>query len=414
MLKKANLSWNARQLARNIGKGEVVFDHSVQRGLVWDLDRKSLLIHSMIEGYPIPEMFAVNEDNFSILEGKQRCNCIYDYLNDKFSLANVPDVTLEDGTVIDVNGKKFSELSEEIQDIINNYSLVIHYFEDITDDEISELFFRINYGKPLSAIEMSRVRAKCLTTIQEIGKHELFTAALTEKAFEKYTHEDLVIKSYIMLNHKNPCYDTKYVRPVMETAEFTEEDINKLNLIFDRILEVYKRIASDNSVETGKLSKKIAKRVITRTHMLSIIPITMKSINDDVDIELFTLWVKSFFCGKKSPTKYDRYNSNATSGSGHVEAVKARLEVVKSDYTKYMKNHQKSLDKMNKEEKENVETIKEVENVIGSIPENINEEVSVDNFDPVIEDMEDEIPDKIKSIIESTEEEMEDLVEEPA
>lgn len=420
MLRKANLSLNARQLSKNIGKGEVVFDHAVQRGIVWDINRKSLLIHSMIEGYPIPAMYAARYENLSMLDGKQRCNCIYDYLNDKFALTNIPEITLEDGTEIDINGKKFSELPEELQDVISNYSLVVHYFEDITDDEVSELFFRINNGKPLSQIEISRTLSKSLSTIQQIGQHELFTATLTEKAFEKYTHEDLVIKSYIMLTFKEPCYDTKVVRPTMQSAIFTEENINDLNAIFDRILEVYKTIASDTSTETGKLSKKIAKRIITRTHMLSIIPIVKKSIEDGVSIELFTAWVKNFFCGSKSPTKYDKYNSKATSGSGHAESVKARLDVINKDYNKFMKKHENDVFEKAEEVVEVAETVttietveetvveeKEVE-VIETIEDTETEIVSTteENFIGITD--EDDIPESIKAILEAAEDELED------
>ena len=219
-MKRANISWNARQLSKMIEKGTIIFDSAIQRNLVWDDKRKSLLIHSMLEGYPIPPMYAAKENgSYSFLDGKQRCNAINDFLRGKFTLTDIPEVTLEDGTEIDINGMYFSELNEELQDALNTYSFTIYYFEDITEDEISEMFFRLNFGKPLSAIELSRAKAKSLKTIQKIGGHELFKSALTEKAFEKYTHEDLVIKSYIMLTSDTPCLDTKFVRPIMETIE---------------------------------------------------------------------------------------------------------------------------------------------------------------------------------------------------
>ena len=344
MLKKANISWNARQLSKMINKGTITFDNAVQRGLVWDDKRKSLLIHSMLEGYPIPAMYAAKDTetkNYSMLDGKQRSNAINDFLSGRFTLVDVPEVTLEDGTEVDVNGKFFSGLDEEMQDILSNYSLTIYYFEDITDEQIAELFYRLNNGKALSQIEHSRSVARSLKTIQEIGKHELFTTALTEKAFERYTHEDLVVKSYIMLNYSNPSLDTKFVRPVMEDAEFTENDVELLNAAYDRILNTYKAIIADDSAETGKISKRIAKRLLTRTHMLSIMPIVKRSLDENVSDEVFTIWVKNFFCGTRSVTKYEEYNSRATSGSGHAENIKVRLKVIKKDYEKFMKQYEK-------------------------------------------------------------------------
>ena len=375
MLKRANISWNARQLSKMIDKGTITFDNAVQRGFVWDNDRKSLLIHSMMTGFPIPAMYAAKDTetkNYSMLDGKQRSNAINDFLHGRFTLSNVPEVVLEDGTEVDINGMYFSGLCEELQDIISNYSLTIYYFEDISDEDVAELFYRINNGKALSSVEMSRVRSKALKTIQEIGQHELFTTALTEKAFEKYTHEDLVIKSYIMLTSDTPCLDTKVVRPTMEKAEFSEQDINIMNGVFNRILNTYKTIIADDSTETGKLSKRIAKRLLTRTHMLSIMPIVKKSLIDRVPDDVFTLWVKNFFCGSRSATKYDEYNSRCTAGSGHAETIKVRLDVIKKDYNKFMKKIEK--------ERENDRSVNEVVETVentGTVEETSNETVEV-------------------------------------
>ena len=352
MLKKANISWNARQLSKMIDKGSITFDNAVQRGLVWDDERKSLLIHSMLEGYPIPAMYAAKDTeskNYSMLDGQQRSNAIHDYLNGKFTLKNVPEVTLEDGTEVDINGMYFSGLDEDMQDTLSNYSLTIYYFEDITDEQIAELFYRLNNGKPLSQIEHSRSVAKSLKTIQAIGKHELFTTALTEKAFARYTHEDLVVKSYIMLTSDTPCLDSKVTRPVMETAVFTEDDVKLLNAVYDRILNTYKTIISDTSEETGKLSKRIAKRLITRTHMLSILPIVKRSLDENISDEMFTNWVKNFFCGTKSVTKYNEYNTRCTAGSGHAENIKVRMDVIRKDYEKFMKQYENKKENVEKE-----------------------------------------------------------------
>ena len=394
MLKKANISWNARQLSKMINKGTITFDNAVQRGLVWDDERKSLLIHSMLEGYPIPPMYAAKDSetkNYSMLDGKQRSNAINDFLSGRFTLKNIPEVTLEDGTEVDINGMYFSGLDEEMQDALNNYPLVVYYFEDITDEQVAELFYRLNNGKALSQIEHSRSVAKSLKTIQEIGKHELFTTSLTEKAFEKYAHEDLVIKSYIMLTLDTPCLDNKVVRPTMENAVFTDEDINLINSVYDRILNTYKAIIADDSKETGKISKRIAKRLITRTHMLSVMPIVKKSLEENVSDEVFTLWVKNFFCGTKSVTKYNEYNTRCASGSGHAESVKIRLRIVKKDYDKFMKQFEKN----EENPVENVEVVETVvdESEINDIVDNVTE-VPVVTTEPVETNVETDVSDE--------------------
>ena len=340
-----NIVWSSKQLIKMITKGTLRFDIYVQRNECWDETRKSKLIRTMLNGFPkIPDVYFTkytDENYYQGIDGRQRISTVFRFTNNEFPLVNVADIIDEDGNEIELNGKYFKDLSEDLQDVIMSYIWRINYYEDLTDDEIRELFELINSGKPLTSIELSRVNAKQLNTIQEIGKHEIFKTALTEKAFARYTHEDMVIKSFIMLTFDTPCLDTKVVRPTMETANFTDEIINDLNAVYDRILNTYKTIVSDTSEETGKLSKRIAKRLITRTHMLSILPIVKRSLDENVSDEMFTNWVKNFFCGTKSVTKYNEYNTRCTAGSGHAENIKVRMDVIRKDYEKFMKQYEK-------------------------------------------------------------------------
>lgn len=337
MIKKANINWTAKQLAKMIDKGTINFDNSVQRGYVWDISRKSLLIHSMIEGYPIPAFYASkDESGYSMLDGKQRSSTIKQYINNGFELSELPEITLEDETRLDISGLTFNKLPEDIQDTIVGYSLTIYYFDGITDDEITELFFRLNNGKPLTAIELTRVKAKSIETIKEIGKHEIFTAAITEKALNKYTNEDITIKAWAILNVSNVSFETKQIRPLMASAEITEQQAEEVKTAFTRILEAYNDIVTkQGSTEDVKLYKKAAKRIFTRTHLISIVPMALHSVNTGVTVQAFAEWLIHFYSGKKSASISEQYNSNASSGSARAEAITARLTALQDDYNAY-------------------------------------------------------------------------------
>lgn len=378
------ITWSAKQINKMIGKDTIRFDSYVQRNKCWDNERKSKLIRSIINGFPrVPEIYATKDTEdgiYQCLDGQQRLTTVYDFVNDEIILSDLDVVIDENDIEYDLNGKKFSELPEDFQDVILSYSFRIAYYDDLTDDEQAELFYLINNSKPLTKIEHNRAVSKSLKTIQEIGKHELFTTSLTAKAFEKYTHEDLVIKSYIMLRLNTPCLDNKVVAPTMINTEFTDDDIKLLNSVYDRILNTYKTIISDDSVETGKISKRIAKRVITRTHMLSIMPIVKQSIEDGVSDKAFTSWVKNFFCGTKSATKYSDYNSRCTSGSGHVESIKTRLNVINKDYKNFMRNYKEQPKEEAKETKEEIDT---VHTSVESVQTDVNESVEEVTHDVV-------------------------------
>lgn len=344
MVKKANINWTAKQLVKMTEKGTINFNNSVQRGYVWDDKRKSLLIHSMIVGYPIPAFYAAkNENGYDMLDGKQRSNAVKDFLTDSFLLVNVPEIELEqaDGSteLVDINGMKFSELPEDVQDTITSYSLTVYYFDGITDDEITEMFFRLNNGKPLTAIELTRVKAKSIEIIKEIGKHNIFNDALTEKALNKYTNEDITIKAWAILNAENPSFETKSIRPMMETADITEQQAQDIKTAFTRILDTYNDIkAITGDADTEKKLVKIAKRVFTRTHLVTLVPLALRSVNEKVTVKGFSAWVQKFYSGKKSASISEQYNDNAASGSAKPEAIRNRLEAITADYEQWFKN----------------------------------------------------------------------------
>ena len=93
MLKRMNINWNARQLVKMCMNGSITFDNAIQRGYVWDVKRKSLLIESMIIGYPVPAFYARRDEKkvFDMLDGKQRSSAIYGYLNNEYALEGVSE-----------------------------------------------------------------------------------------------------------------------------------------------------------------------------------------------------------------------------------------------------------------------------------------------------------------------------------
>ena len=327
------------QLVQKIKKGLIVFDNAVQRSLVWTPDKKSLLIDSVLCGIILPPMVGVKDTVtdkngkskviFDMIDGKQRANAFYEFANDGFTLNGVRNVVLDDDSLFNPNGKKFSELPDEIKDRINGTKLSITLYENVTDEEIADLFMRYNNGKPLSAIELTRVRSKELSTIQEVGKHELFDSALTKKALARYTNEDIVIKTDMMLRvpRTEICLDNKAVRPYTENVHLGEEEINTLNEVFDYILEVYTELTED----ADKATTRIAKKMLVRTHMISLVPFVKEAIDKEIPEGKFGDWVMSFYGGKIDPS----YTSNASSGSNHHSQVEARRKALEKSFNAF-------------------------------------------------------------------------------
>lgn len=284
MITKMTISWNVNQCAKMAANNKFRFDNIFQRSYVWEQARKSNLIHSLIEGFPIPPFYAKRVDGkiYDFLDGKQRLNSLVDYINNKYSLIGIPEITYQndEGEEIteDFNGYKFEDLPEVIQDTIKSYTLTIYYFDDISFEQVQMLFAKLNNGKPLSTKENNIANCVDLINLTEIGKHELFDAILTQKAKESRKQIPIIMKMWVMLNEaiEDVSFASTDFNEVMKTTRISPEEKAELEKLLDRYLEIH------NCLVDGK-NKTTNKRVFAETHMVSLVPYIKDTIDEPVD-----------------------------------------------------------------------------------------------------------------------------------
>lgn len=329
----SEMNLTVRAYIEKIDDEEITFDIDIQRAYVWkDIEQKSGLIQSLIVNDIIPPFIFNKVDG--ILEGmdsKQRSLTIFKFLNDEFALKGVIPIEVinDNGELeeLDINGLKFSELPECCQNAIKEYNLSIWYLNDADQEQVSRNFCNLNRGKPINAATLNRIKAKSKDQIKRLGEHKIFTESLSKTAMDGHVNEDLVIKAHAVLYADEPSIDTKWIRPYMKTANIAEQEEKEIKNVFDRMLNVHGLIED----------KKVAKRIYTRTHMISVVPIMAQSIKDGKTDEEMMEWFVTFYSGKKSATTSSIYNSAAGSGSGKRESVKKRLEEVQKSYDSYFK-----------------------------------------------------------------------------
>ena len=341
MLKKANISWSVKQVVKMIRNGNIKFDNAVQRGFEWDKKHSSLLVNSCLLGYPIPAFYALKgkDGKYDMLDGKQRMTSLFKFYQNEFELIDTPMVTTMAGDVemeVDLNGMKYDDLDEEIRDTLDSTMLTVYYFDDITDDEINEMFFRLNNGVKMSQITLTRVKAKSKDIIRELGQNDLFKMALTEKALASYTNEDIAIKALYVLSGADNL-ETKNVRKWISETEIEEKFAIELACCFDRI-----KVAAETIQKTDK---KTAKKILTKTHMLSLIPFIQRSRKDKVKDKELVEWLKSFYGVEDKASKSYKYNEACSTGCNKKEAVTTRYSELEKSYNKMLDNRENSNEK---------------------------------------------------------------------
>ena len=340
---RSNIQWNCKQVHKMVMNNSLVFDNAIQRGFVWDKNRQSLLIDSILRGFPIPPFYTIKDGRtvttpkgqvavFDGIDGKQRCTTIKRFKENEFALCNLEDTILcEDGTEVDLNGLTYEELPDDLKDIFDSYSLTVYFFTDATEEEITEMMSRLNNGRPLSAAENTRITAADLPGIQEVAHHAVFTENFSETAINGYQNEDIVVKTYAVLTQDCKSLDNKDIKPIYKSLIMDDVTKARLYNVFDSIKAIHDTLIFQKN-------KKAAKKIVTRTHMISIAPIIEKAISEDRDANDMARFFAQFYDGK--PSCDDVYNTACSNGSNHEGAVKNRLASLNKEYDWFFGNNE--------------------------------------------------------------------------
>lgn len=169
---KGKQNWTVANIKKMYEDKKILsFDHPIQRqSKMWTQEQRSLLFHSILANFPIPNVYVLREDseqidekgkaiyNFSVLDGKQRLTNVIAYLNGEYPLTdNIPDVTIEDETY-SIAGKYFVDLDEAVRYEPLRFKFEIFTFEDCTTDDVEEIFFRLNSSVPLTTAQIAKAK----------------------------------------------------------------------------------------------------------------------------------------------------------------------------------------------------------------------------------------------------------------
>ena len=332
MLSKANISWSVKQVVKMINNGKISFENSVQRGYVWNKSRQSLLIHSLVAGYPVPPCFArKGEDGvYDMLDGKQRFTTLKRFFNNEFTLEGLPFTTMlinGEEVEVDLNGYKYEDLPNDVKDELDSTTLTIYYYEGITDEEVAELFFRLNNGAPMNSQILTRVKALSKEAISELGQHPIFELALSAKAKENYTNEDMVIKAaYLLSGHDN--LETKNIQEWISENEIDTKLHNKIYSALSRLETAVRKLNMEEE------NKKTVKKILTKTHFLSLLPLMDKATEEKVKDDVVADFLLKFYGTDNKTSISSKYNDACGSGSAKKEAVTTRYSELERHYNK--------------------------------------------------------------------------------
>lgn len=297
---------------------KVRFDLCIQRNEVWDMDKKSLFIHSVICDYPIPPFFAQDssDDDFLwVLDGKQRLTTLIKFLKNEFALSeNTPPV--ED---VEIEGFKYEDLPKDLQDELRTRNLLLYTFKNLTEDDRDEIFLRLNNGMALTKMELNRVTAssKVMSIIQKITKESFFAdnISITANQRNRFIDEELLLQTFMLLMKE-------------EGTGLMSKDITGFVLeLKDQGIPEDKLEIVKNTTQYLNEALPVKEKFLKKLHIPMIFMMATKAIKEEVESVKFGGWVQQFY--SNIPHNYQR---TCTSGSAKKENVMERLKEIEKHY----------------------------------------------------------------------------------
>jgi hypothetical protein len=173
---------------------------------VWSLEKQQLFIDSLLNGYDVPKIYlhdlrGIEETKvYAVVDGKQRLTTIWRFLTNEFPLA--PDFRAEPNNYPELPpdavppsaGMWFRDMDPIWQEVLKSTFLAVVLIQNAREEDIEDLFSRLNNGEPLNAAEKrNAMGGEMARLVREVASWPFFNERL-KFTNARHHHFDLAAK----------------------------------------------------------------------------------------------------------------------------------------------------------------------------------------------------------------------------
>jgi hypothetical protein len=159
-----------------------------QREEVWPSTKKRLLIDTILKGWHLPKFYFRKLDDGSIecVDGQQRLVSIFEFFDNKLKLS--------EDSAHRFGGSRYSELSDDISDEFDDYEIDIEEIEDASEEDLEELFQRLQLGTPLNTAEkLNAISGDMRDFCRHGASHQFFSEKINLRN-TRYAHFEAITR----------------------------------------------------------------------------------------------------------------------------------------------------------------------------------------------------------------------------
>ena len=120
-----------------------------QRDDVWSVDKKQLLIDSLLRGWKLPKFYlartTAGAEQYEVVDGQQRLLAIFEFYGGSLHL--------NAETAAEFGGDTYDHLPDSATDKLDDYEIEFDVITDADESQLREFFLRLQGGLPLTSAE---------------------------------------------------------------------------------------------------------------------------------------------------------------------------------------------------------------------------------------------------------------------
>jgi len=222
-----------------------------QRPPVWSRSQKQLLIDTILRSYDIPKLYwrKIAKDKYDVVDGQQRLRAIFEYHAGDFPLGKDSDPI--EG--VDPSGMRYKDLPHELLLKFDTYSLDVIVLSETDEEEVREMFLRLQNGTTLKAQERrNAMGGKMRDFVKKLASHPFFEKCGFANARFNF---DLVVAQMTAVElHGGPCHVRNSNLNKMYEDQFSFDETSLKAKKIKRVLDYLLLVFPDKTPELERFS----------------------------------------------------------------------------------------------------------------------------------------------------------------